>query len=124
MKEIKAYIRTSKADKVIHALEEAGVPGCTAIEVKAVGAAAVPEEEYISIDYIEEVSPVTKLEIICSDKDALRLVDVIKTTAYSGRRGDGMIFVSDIGMAIKIWTGESGEQALIPRAEKNKKTGD
>jgi len=52
MKEIKAYIRREKAEYVISELEKAGVPGCTAVVVKGVGAAAVPEEEYLSIDYI------------------------------------------------------------------------
>lgn len=118
MKEIKAYIRREKAEDVIYALEQAGVSGCTAIEVKAVGAAAVPEEKYLSIDYIEEVSPVTKLEIVCRDEDALRLVDIIRKMAYSGRRGDGMVFVSDINYAVKIRTGETGEAALVSKAEK------
>lgn len=84
------------------------------------GAAAVPEEEYLSIDYIEEVSPVTKLEIVCMDDDVSRLVDVIMKTAYSGRRGDGMIFVSDINYAVKIRSGETGEASLIPKAKKRK----
>lgn len=118
MKEIKAYIRNEKASVVISALEQAGVPGCTVAVVKAVGAAAVPENEYISIDYIEKVAPVVKLEIICKDEDALRLVDVIRKTAYSGRRGDGMVFVSDINYAVKIRTGETGEAALVSKAEK------
>ncbi len=47
MEEIKAYIRREKAEEVIFALEEAGVPGCTAVVVKAVGAAVVPEESII-----------------------------------------------------------------------------
>jgi nitrogen regulatory protein P-II 1 len=121
MKEIKAYIRRDKAEYVISALEEAGVPGCTAVEVKAVGAAAVPEEEYLSIEYIDKVSTVTKLEIICKDEDESRLVDVIKKTAYSGRRGDGMIFVSDINYAVKIRTGETGDAVLVPAPDRKRK---
>lgn len=112
MKEIKAYIRVSKAEEVIHALEEAGVPGCAAIEVKGVGTSAVPEKKYLSIDYVEEVSPVTKLEIVCGDGDVPGLIDVIKKHAYSGRKGDGMIFVSEVVHAVKIRTGETGEKAL------------
>lgn len=121
MKEIKAYIRREKAEHVISALEEAGVPGCTAITVKAVGAASVPEEEYMSIDYVEKVSSVTRLEIICKDEDESRLVDVIKKAAYSGRRGDGMIFVSDINYAVKIRTGETGDGVLVPKPGKEGK---
>lgn len=121
MKEIKAYIRREKAEEVINALEKAGVPGLTAIEVMAVGKAAVPENEYLSIDYVEKVSPVTKIEIVCKDEDALRLMEVIREKAYSGRRGDGMIFMTDVNYAVKIRNGETGAAALIPGTEKKRK---
>ncbi len=85
------------------------------------GAAAVPEEEYLSIDYIEKVSTITKLEIICKDEDESRLVDVIKKTAYSGRKGNGMIFVSDINYDVKIRTGETGDAVLIPEPDRKRK---
>lgn len=117
MKEIKAYIRLDKAEEVIHALEDAGVPGFTAIEVKAIGAAAVPEKTKYSIEYAERVSPIVKLEAVCSDEDLERLVDVIKGKAYTGHKGDGMIFVSDVDYAVKIRTGERGEGALLPGHE-------
>lgn len=121
MKEIKAYIRVNKAEEVIAALEAAGAPGCAAIEVKAVGASAVPEEEYLSIDYVEEVSPVTKLELVCRDADADRLVEAIMKSAYSGRKGDGMIFVSEVARAVRIRTGETGEEALRPNTRSRPK---
>lgn len=114
MKEIKAYIRFAKAEVVIHALREADVPGLTAIEVKAIGAAVEPERVKYSINYVEEVSPVTKLEVMCKDEDVERLCRIIREKAYTGRKGDGMIFVSNIDHAIKIRTGEQGEKALIP----------
>ena len=123
MKEIKAYIRLSKAEAVIAALEEAGAPGCAAIEVKGVGSSAVPEEEYLSIDYVEEVSPVTKLELVCRDGDAERLVEAIRKSAYSGRKGDGMIFVSEVVRAVRIRTGETGDEALLPNTGCGRKRG-
>ena len=118
MKEIKAYIRLDKAEDVIHALEKAGVPGLTAIEVKAVGAYIDSTHAKYSLSYIERVSPITKLEIVCKDEDVERLVDVITKKACTGRKGDGMIFVSDINSAIKIRTGERGEEALLPAPAK------
>lgn len=118
MKEIKAYIRLKKAEEVIHALEEAGVPGFTVIEVKAIGAAAVPEKERFSIEYAEMYSPITKLEVVCNDGDSDRLVDIIKEKAYTGHRGDGMIFVSDISHAVKIRTGERCRNTLLPGSRK------
>lgn len=51
MNEIKAYIRMIKTEEAIHALKEAGVPGFTAIEVKAIGAAAEPERSEYSVEY-------------------------------------------------------------------------
>lgn len=118
MKEIKAYIRLIKAEEVIHALEEAGVPGFTLIEVKALGRAAVPEEVKYSINYDEEYSPITKIEVICKDEDLDRLCKIIEENGYTGHKGDGMIFVSDIEKCIKIRTRECGEGALIPGTNK------
>jgi nitrogen regulatory protein P-II 1 len=112
MKEIKAFIRKEKAEEVICALEEAGVPGFTAIEVTAFGTVCVPEDEKISIDFAEKVSPVTKLEVVCSDDDFERLVDLITASSHTGHPGDGMIFVSEVIGAVKIRTGERGETAL------------
>ncbi len=114
MKEIKAYIRMIKAEEAIHALKEAGVPGFTAIEVKAIGAAAEPERAEYSVEYAEKISPITKLEVVCRNDDVVRLVDIIREKAYTGHKGDGIIFVSDVEKAIKIMTGESGEKALLP----------
>lgn len=118
MKEIKAYIRVSKAEDVIHALEEAGVPGLTAIEVRAIGAAVEPERAKYSIEYGEKISPITKIELICKDEDVERLVDILREKACTGYKGDGIIFVSDIAFAMKIRTGERGDRALLPSPEK------
>ncbi|HHL39212.1 MAG TPA: P-II family nitrogen regulator [Deltaproteobacteria bacterium] len=113
MKEIKAYIRTSRAEEVIHALEDAGAAGFTVIEAKAVGASAVPERERFSVEYAETCSPITKIEVVCSDEETARLVEVIVKSASTGRRGDGMVFVSPVDEAVRIRTGERGEDALF-----------
>jgi nitrogen regulatory protein P-II 1 len=117
MKEIKAYIRCDKAEDVIYALEEAGVPGFTVIEVKAIRSAGAPEGERFSIEYAEKYCVITKFEIVCKDGDTVRLVDIIRENAHTGRSGDGMVFVSDIAHAVKIKTGEWGEGALLPSAD-------
>lgn len=121
MKEIKAYIRLSKAEEVIHALEEAGVPGFVVTEVKAIGAAAVPEKEKYCIEYAERFSPIIKLEVICQDEDVVRLTDVIKENAHTGHKGDGMIFMYNVESALKIRTGERGKGALLPGDERERK---
>lgn len=112
MKEIKAYIRRAKAEEVAGALKEAGVPGFTVIEVKALGAACVPEDEKLSIDYGEQVSEITKIEVVCSDVDLDSIVDALKAAAFTGHCGDGMIYVTEVLSAIKIRNDENGEDAL------------
>ncbi|MFQ5585355.1 MAG: P-II family nitrogen regulator [Thermodesulfobacteriota bacterium] len=114
MKEIKAYMRLKKVEEVIHTLEDAGVPGFTVIEVKGLGKASVPEQEQYSIEFAEMVSTIAKLEVVCNDEDVERLVNVIRETAYTGHRGDGMIFVSGIDNAVKIRSGERDDDALRP----------
>lgn len=118
MKEIKAYIRVIKAEDVIHAIEDAGVPGFTAIEVKAIGAAIEPERARYSIDYDEKISLITKIEVVCKDGDVERLVNIIQEKAYTGHRGDGIIFVSDVARAVKIRTGEKDDDALLSAHKK------
>ena len=114
MKEIKAYVRCTKAEEVVHALEDAGAPGLTVIKVLGFGGASVPEEARWSLEYAEKTCTVVKIELVCSDEDTERYVDVIKDKARTGHSGDGMIFVSDIVGAIKIRSGEEDEEALRP----------
>ena len=118
MKEIKAYIRSKKAEEVIRAIEGFGVPGFTLIEVKCLGAGVDPEKASFSLEYGEEFCAITKLEVVCDDDECDRIVDVIRESAYTGHRGDGMIFVSDVTGAVKIRTGESGEGALVPGTDR------
>lgn len=114
MKEIKAYVRREKIEEVICGLKEAGIPGLTVISVNALGRAAVPEEKRFSIEYSEEYSTIKKIEIVCRDEDVMRYVDVIREKAYTGHKGDGMIFVSTVDFCLKIRSGECGKDALLP----------
>lgn len=106
MKEIKAYIRKEKADKVIEKLEEAGVKGMTVLDANALAEWADKKAFSFSIDYVEKYSTVVKLEIVCEDDDAEKLTGVIAKYGKSGNSGDGMIFISGIEKSIKIKTGE------------------
>lgn len=112
MKEIKAYIRCNRADRVIHALEQAGVDGMTLIDVMAMGKNIDPKDHKYSIECVEKYQKVAKLEVICSDRDADRLVEIIRQEACTHTRGDGLICVAGIERAVKIRTGEENEQAL------------
>lgn len=113
MKEIKAYIRCQKAEEVIQALEEAGVEGITLIDVMGVGQyLSDPNTSKYSIKCVEKYSDLGKLEVVCSDTDVHKIVETIREQAYTGMKGDGMIFVTPVEMAVKIRTGAIGEEAL------------
>jgi len=111
MIEIKAYIRKDKIEDVINSLMEAGVTGFTVTDVCGLGGAASEKKQW-SIEYCKKYSTVTKLEIVCHDKDRDAIVKNIGEKARTGHRGDGMIFVTPISGAVRIRTGESGDAAL------------
>jgi len=112
MKEIKAYIRCQKAEEVIAALEELGIGGMTLIDVMGVGQLADPNTAKYSIKCVQKYSEVAKLEIVCKDSDVQKIIDTVQKNAYTGMKGDGMIYVSPVDTAIKIRSGAENEQAL------------
>jgi len=111
MRQIKAYIRRDKIEDVIEAVMATGVAGFTLTDVCGMGAAATDKKKW-SIEYCKKYSSVTKLEIVCHDKDSASLVEIIRSKAYTGHRGDGMIFTAPISVAVRIRTGETGDEAL------------
>ena len=113
MKEIKAYIRIFKVENVINKLYEIGIENMTVIDIMAIGKGLVdPQKTNYSIELVQKYSDVAKLEIIVSDKDVDKTVETIRTVAFSGQKGDGIILVSYISEAIKIRTGKTGENIL------------
>ena len=112
MKEIKAYVRRSKMDDVVHGLKAIGVKAMSVIPVEGIGALADPEASELSLSYITNYSMVYKLEIVCRADDATLIVNTLRELAHTGSRGDGVIFISDIERAVKIRSGEEGEFTL------------
>jgi len=112
MKEIKAYIRTDALEKTIKALEEAKAPGITVTTVHPVGYGFDPNYFSPHKSVTKSYWDITKLEVVCADKDVDRLVEVISGSSYTGSKGDGMIFVCPVETAVRIRTGEKGEAAL------------
>lgn len=106
MKEIKAYIRHSKAEIVIQKLEEAGVAGMTILDVNALAEWADEESFSFSIKYVQKYSTVVKIELICNNEKVDELLEVISKYGFTGQSGDGWVFVSNIEKSIKIKTGE------------------
>ena len=112
MKEIKAYVRCEKADEVVHELERAGVNGLTLIDVMAVGKNIDERTAKYSLQCVEKFQKVAKIEVICSDEEVDRFVEVLRKAAYTGMKGDGLIAVSDVERVVKIRTGEENLAAL------------
>jgi nitrogen regulatory protein P-II 1 len=115
MKEIRAYIRRYDIDDVMDELRAAGAPGVSVIEIHPVGYGYEPnafEPHGARLAQRYRYLAVVKLEIICADQQAERLIRVIQGQCRTGGPGDGMIFVADIADAIRIADGARGEAAL------------
>lgn len=112
MKEIKAYIRPSMADRVISALELAGVSGMTIIDVSTLGKWIDPESSKLSIEYCERYCNSVKVELVCADNDLEKFVNIILEKAHTGSKGDGKIFISEISDAVSIRTKKNGVEAI------------
>lgn len=112
MKLITAIIKPFKLDDVREALTELGINGITTTEVKGFGRQKGHTEMYRGAEYVVDFLPKIKLEIACADNDVERVIDVIISTANTGKIGDGKIFVTNLEQVIRIRTGETGENAL------------
>lgn len=114
MKEIKAYIRPTFLNTIVQELEKAGAKDMTVIRVDALGALADSEFDrwHILRKYDEKYYRVAKLEIVCTDDEADRFVEIIREHGHTGEKGDGRVFVSWIENAVNVRTGAKGEDAL------------
>ena len=112
MKLVIAVIKPFKLDEVREALSAIGVQGITATEVKGFGRQKGHTELYRGAEYVVDFLPKIKLEIAVSDGFVDNTIDTILKTARTGKIGDGKIFVLELQEAIRVRTGEKGEEAL------------
>ncbi len=112
MKKIEAVIKPFKLDEVKDALHEVGLQGITVVEAKGFGRQKGHTELYRGAEYVVDFLPKVKIELVCQDDLVERAVEAIVTAARTGRIGDGKIFVSNVEEAIRIRTGERGEEAI------------
>ena len=113
MKKIEAIIKPFKLSSVKEALHEVGISGMTVSDVKgfgrqrgSTGGIDKPDE------YDDEFLVKMKLEVIVEDEDAEKVSEAIKKAAYSGKIGDGKIFIYNIDQVIRIRTGEKDSDAV------------
>jgi len=112
MKYIVAIIKPSKLDTVREALMGIGVEGLTTSEVSGFGRQKGHTEIYRGAEYAISFVPKTKIEIAVGDALADRVIETIQNEAGTDNIGDGKIFVYELADAIRIRTGERGEEAL------------
>jgi len=112
MKKIEAIIKPFKLDDVKSALAELGIQGLTVTEVKGFGRQKGHTEIYRGSEYAVDFLPKIKIEVVVADAQVASLVDAIVKSAKTGKIGDGKIFVSPVESALRIRTGETGEQAV------------
>jgi len=112
MKKIEAIIKPFKLDEVKEALQEIGIQGLSVTEVKGFGRQKGHTELYRGAEYVVDFLPKVKIEVVLSDDIVDGAIEAIIEAAKTDKIGDGKIFVSTIEQAIRIRTGESGEDAL------------
>jgi len=112
MKKIEAIIKPYKLEEVKEALTEIGVNGMTISEVKGYGRQQGHSELYRGAEYIVDLIPKVKLEIITIADNVEEIIKTIQSSAQTGKIGDGKIFVSNIEKTIRIRTGEEDEEAI------------
>ena len=112
MKFISAIIKPFKLDDVREALGEFDIQGMTVTEVKGFGRQKGHTELYRGAEYVVDYLPKIKVEVAVSDDQAEQIIDAINKAAYTGKIGDGKIFVFELQQAIRVRTGETEDDAL------------
>ncbi|WP_321430260.1 P-II family nitrogen regulator [uncultured Methanolobus sp.] len=112
MMKIEAIIRPTKIHEVKDALEEAGYESVTVTDVKGRGKQKGVMQQWRGRKYCVDLLPKIKMEIVVSEEDADKVVDIIMKTAATGSIGDGKIFTYPISKIIRIRTGETDGEAL------------
>jgi nitrogen regulatory protein P-II 1 len=112
MKKIEAIIKPFKLDEVKEALQEAGIQGLSVTEVKGFGRQKGHTELYRGAEYVVDFLPKVKIEVVLTDDMVDTAIEAIIAAARTDKIGDGKIFVSPVEQAIRIRTGETGDDAV------------
>ncbi|GGF68283.1 nitrogen regulatory protein P-II 1 [Paracoccus acridae] len=112
MKKVEAIIKPFKLDDVKEALQEVGVQGLSVTEVKGFGRQKGHTELYRGAEYVVDFLPKVKIEMVLPDDQVEAAIDAIVSAARTEKIGDGKIFVSPVEQAIRIRTGETGDDAV------------
>ena len=112
LKKIEAIIKPFKLDDVKEALNEIGIQGMTTSEVKGYGRQKGHKEIYRGAEYVVDFIPKIRIEIVVDSEMADQVVETIIQASNTGKIGDGKIFVFPVEEAIRVRTGERGNDAI------------
>ncbi len=112
MKKIEAIIRIEKFEGVKEALKGLGYPGMTKTQVEGHGQQKGLKQQFRGTTFEVEFPPKIKIEIVVLDKDVAKTLNAIVRSAWTGEIGDGKIFVLPVEGAVRVRTGEKGENAI------------
>ena len=112
MKKVEAVIRPERIDIVKNALAEAGYVGMTVNEVKGRGIQGGITERYRGREYIVDLIPKVKIEVVVKEEDVEEVIKIICENAKTGNPGDGKIFVMPVESVVRVRTGEKNENAI------------
>ncbi len=112
MKKIEAVIRPDSLDEILDALQGAGYPGIMVTEIEGHGKQRGVTQHWRGQEYKVGLLPKVKIEVVVTDKEAEEIVMTISKVAKTGQIGDGKIFITNVAEAVRIRTGERGDNAL------------
>ncbi len=112
MKKITAILKPFKLDDAMKALQDIGINGMTVTEVKGFGRQKGHTELYRGAEYVVDFLPKVRIEIALPDAMVEKATEALTQAARTGRIGDGKILIEPLLDAIRIRTGESGDEAL------------
>lgn len=109
MKEIKAFVKPFKVNDILNQLMEAGFPNITVSLAEGTGHFKA-DDSSISTHFSITNSKVAKIEIVCNDSDVNKIIEIISQKGRTGNPGDGIIYVSDVGKAVRVKTGKEDDR--------------
>ena len=112
MKLVTAIVKPFKLDDVKDALKDAGVQGMTVSEARGFGRQGGHTETYRGAEYVIDLVPKVRIEVVVDDFDVERVMDVIAEAARTGKIGDGKVWVTDVARVVRIRTGEIDADAV------------
>ena len=112
MKMIDAIIKPFKLDSVREALTTVGINGLTVSDVRGYGRQKGHTELYRGAEYVLSFIPKVKVELAVKDEEVEKCIETIKKSAFTGKIGDGKIFVHSLDKVVRIRTGDENEEAL------------